>query len=130
MRKMKQQRRGFTLVELLVVIGIIALLISILLPALHKAQDMAKTTQCLSNLRQIGIAVSTYVADHRGKLPYSHVENAQNPPTNAANGNTAYLEDSVIPGLVEEKYLPAGSKVMYGRSMYPQAARSQIDAPG
>ena len=62
-------RKGFTLIELLVVMVIIALLIGLLLPALSRAKEEARKTQCRSNLRQIGMGIEMYANDNGGYMP-------------------------------------------------------------
>lgn len=62
-------KRAFTLVELLVVIGVLAALTGLLLPALRVAREQARSTQCLSNLRQMAVAATSYATTHRGLFP-------------------------------------------------------------
>lgn len=64
----RSSRRGFTLVELLVVIGIVIILIALLMPALAGAREAARMTRCLSNLRQIGLGIRMYADTHRGLI--------------------------------------------------------------
>ena len=70
---------GFTLIELLVVISIVALLIALLLPAVKKARETARRTVCLSNVRQLSIALHSYASEFDGLLPPSHAQ--MNPHT-------------------------------------------------
>lgn len=67
--RLRRLQRGFTLIELLVVIAIIALLLAILLPSLGRAREQARATRCLSNFRQIGVAMHAYATDYDYLLP-------------------------------------------------------------
>ncbi len=91
----KRLCRGFTLVELLVVIGIIALLISILLPALSKARDNAVRIKCLAQLRQLGQMVFVYAANNRGHIPIGAMELS----ATTANLNEEYITDEMYTAL-------------------------------
>jgi len=64
------EEQGFTLIELLVVIAIIAILAALLLPALAASKEKGRRMACVSNLRQIGIAIETYSIDNNGLIPY------------------------------------------------------------
>jgi prepilin-type N-terminal cleavage/methylation domain-containing protein/prepilin-type processing-associated H-X9-DG protein len=101
------RRRGFTLVELLVVIGIIALLISILLPALSKAKEASRLAKCLSNLRQLGMASASYTAENKGYLVPADVLD----PALASEPNGRVWSDTWATILVGLKYLQYPSNV-------------------
>jgi len=94
--------KGFTLVELLVVIGIIALLISILLPSLNKARETANRVKCASNLRQIGQAILLYTNDNHSSYPITFFSAGNVPLVPDLNGWASEINDGIegTPGQV------------------------------
>ena len=106
-------RRAFTLVELLVVMGLIGTLISLLMPAVARARSAARATACLSNLRQMGAAWSIYTAENRGRLP-AYTFRREFTPDVAWHG--------YWPGLLE-------AAAVRGNAVLCPAAAEPIDSP-
>jgi prepilin-type N-terminal cleavage/methylation domain-containing protein/prepilin-type processing-associated H-X9-DG protein len=113
-------RRAFTLVELLVVIAIIALLAALLLPALARAKEAGRKAACISNLRQMGIAIHTYAADNAGRIPYGPIappftHPAEFYPSTGSPTSLISLRSGapVGMGLLLKEHLSAAPKVLF-----------------
>ncbi len=124
---MRTIHRGFTLIELLVVIAVIALLTALLLPALGQSKEAARLSQCLSNVRQLSIATSSYIADHEEMTPAATFNNAgtNSPKSSGAKpgtirGDGLPVWDSIgsvfepyLAGSIEDKWRCPSAKELY-----------------
>ncbi|HMP03362.1 MAG TPA: DUF1559 domain-containing protein [Gemmatales bacterium] len=110
---MSYPRRAFTLVELLVVIGIIAVIMALALPAIQRVRETVNRTQCQNHLRQIGLAFKGYAADHDASLPPRR--NFTVPHRGWAPHLLPYLEEGNLAGryhMNENFYAPANQPVV------------------
>jgi prepilin-type N-terminal cleavage/methylation domain-containing protein/prepilin-type processing-associated H-X9-DG protein len=125
----RDRRGGFTLVELLVVIGIIAVLISLLLPALGRAREQAKNVQCLSNLQQIGLGMQMYMTQSKGYLmPVQYVGQVYNSTWPATLVSLKYLQAPLNGSPTGVFMCPSGS-FTEAKSFFLTPA-SNFDDPG
>jgi prepilin-type N-terminal cleavage/methylation domain-containing protein/prepilin-type processing-associated H-X9-DG protein len=127
MIRLRFRNAGFTLVELLVVIGIIAVLIGLLLPSLSRAREQARSTQCLSNMRQLGTALQAYLIESKQVVPPQKLDPASPFPGVQDFGNPSVIEQypSVLGLLLP--YLNNNHGVLLCPDALPQTGVPQLD---
>ncbi|WFB35985.1 type II secretion system protein [Kiritimatiellota bacterium B12222] len=117
----KRQCNGFTLIEMLVVIAIIALLTSLLSISVRSVLDKANTTKCMSNMRQIHVGILGYANDHNGSLPDNYGSNPGNPDIPNADGKS--WPDRIAP-YIDDKYDSAGNYISGSSPVFSCPARA------
>jgi len=121
-RAASRRQPGFTLLEMVVVIGIVTVLIGILIPGLTHSRRIAKQTACLTGLRQVGVGVSTYAMDNDGSIPYG----PKAPPPSATN---FYPKTGNVTSLISLKSgAPVGLGLLLDRHM--TGAEESFFCPG
>jgi prepilin-type N-terminal cleavage/methylation domain-containing protein/prepilin-type processing-associated H-X9-DG protein len=119
--------RAFTLVELLVVIAIIAILAALLLPVVAKSKEQGRSSACLSNLRQIGVAVQLYTMDHENRMPVMYDALLSTNGALVTNTATIDLVLSNYLGNVRVLACPSDDKQLFVRTASSYAWNSLIN---
>ena len=119
---MHQKQNRFTLIELLVVISIISLLISILLPALSKARQAARTMSCLAQQRQLGVSFTTYADAFNQIWPLVYVQNS----TQSLRWNKTFL----YPWLYDKQAVSGDNTFLFGTIFECPSAKQTADTLG
>lgn len=115
----KARRAGFTLVELLVVIGIIAILIGVLLPALNRARQSSNQVKCMANLRSIGQAMIMYTGEYKGSLPWGFAFKGNSYPEGGAYQGESMDWTTLLTSIIQRKVGPGYESQQTVGSAYP-----------